>query len=182
MHVHCLSHMAMTASAADTRLPGAAGKTLWTTITSHIQPHLCAIGALADLLLFNILHMKLPVLQLISSGDTRWRQLHVLWQDLAASLKQLEYHELAGQLMRTMQRMPEPLCKGKVMHLLRWVPVVPIQCATSPRAAGLQHDRSSACTRVAETRALLRGIDQRTAAAAGTRRLCCWLWAAQVCL
>jgi hypothetical protein len=24
-----------------------------------------------------------------------------------------------------MQRMPEPLCKGKVMHLLRWVPVVP---------------------------------------------------------
>jgi hypothetical protein len=41
----------------------AAGKTLWTTITSHIQPHLCALGALADLLLFNLLHMELPVLQ-----------------------------------------------------------------------------------------------------------------------
>jgi hypothetical protein len=104
---------------------GAAGKTsktLWTTITSHIQPHLCALGALADLLLFNMLHMKLPVLQLISSGDKRWRQLHVLWQDLAASLQQLEYRELAGQLTRAMQRMPEPLYKGKVMHLLRWVP------------------------------------------------------------
>jgi hypothetical protein len=98
-----------------------AGKTLWTTITSHIQPHLCALSALADLLLFNILHMKLPVLQLISRGDTRWRQVHLLWQDLAASLQQLEYRELAGQLACTMQRMPEPLYKGKVMHLLRWV-------------------------------------------------------------
>ena len=47
-----------------------AGKTLWTTITSHIQPHLCALSALADLLLFNILHMELPVPQLISRGAT----------------------------------------------------------------------------------------------------------------
>jgi hypothetical protein len=99
-----------------------AGKTLWTTITSHIKPHLCALSALADLLLFNILHMELPVLQLISRGDRRWRQVHLLWQDLAASLQQLEYRDLAGQLTRTMQRMPEPLYKGKVMHLLRWVP------------------------------------------------------------
>jgi hypothetical protein len=66
--------------------------------------------------------MELPVLQLISRGDTRW---HLLWQDLAASLQQLEYRELAGQLTRAMQRMPEPLCKGKVMHLLRWVPALP---------------------------------------------------------
>jgi hypothetical protein len=73
-----------------------AGKTLWTTITSHIQPHLCALSALADLLLFNILHMELPVLQLISRGDTRWRQVHLLWQDLGASLQQLEYRELAA--------------------------------------------------------------------------------------
>ena len=96
----------------DTRLPCAlppAGKTLWTTITSHIQPHLCALSALADLLLFNILHMELPVLQLISRGDPRWRQVHLLWQYLGASLRQLEYRELAGQLTRTMQRMPEPL-------------------------------------------------------------------------
>jgi hypothetical protein len=47
--------------------------------------------------------------------------VHLLWQDLGASLQQLEYRELAGQLARMMQRMPEPLCKGKVMHLLRWV-------------------------------------------------------------
>jgi hypothetical protein len=65
--------------------------------------------------------MELPVLQLISRGDTRWRQVHLLWQDLGASLQQLEYRELSGQLARAMQRMPEPLCKGKVMHLLRWV-------------------------------------------------------------
>jgi hypothetical protein len=109
-----------------------AGKTLWTTITSHIQPHLCALSALADLLLFNILHMELPVLQLISRGDSRWRQVHLLWQDLVASLQQLEYRELAGQLMRTMQRMPEPLHKGKVMHLLRWVPGLRSPCAVAP--------------------------------------------------
>ncbi len=128
----------------DTRLPCAlppAGKTLWTTITSHIQPHLCALSALADLLLFNMLHMKLPVLQLISRGDTRWRQVHLLWQDLAASLQQLEYRELAGQLARTMQRMPEPLYKGKVMHLLRWVPglwsLLPVQLLLA--APCLQH-------------------------------------------
>jgi hypothetical protein len=119
----------------------AAGKTLWTTITTssrhhrHIQPHLCALSALADLMLFNILHMELPVLQLISRGDTRWRQLHLLWQDLGASLQQLEYRELAGQLARTMQRMPEPLYKGKVMHLLRWVPVVSAPCAVAPCCA-----------------------------------------------
>jgi hypothetical protein len=118
-----------------------AGKTLWTTITSHIQPHLCALSALADLLLFNILHMELPVLQLISRGDTRWRRVHLLWQDLGSSMKQLEYHELAGQLTRTMQRMPEPLCKGKVMHLLRWVPglwsLLPVQLLLAARR--LQH-------------------------------------------
>ncbi len=123
---------------------GAAGKTLWTTITSHIQPHLCALGALADLLLFNLLHMKLPVLQLISRGDTRWRQVHLLWQDLAASLQQLEYRELAGQLTRAMQRMPEPLYKGKVMHLLRWVPalwcILCLLCNGLPCCA-----RSAAC-------------------------------------
>ena len=85
--------------------------------------------------------MKLPVLQLISRGDTRWRQVHLLWQDLAASLQQLEYRELAGQLARTMQRMPEPLYKGKVMHLLRWVPglwsLLPVQLLLA--AACLQH-------------------------------------------
>jgi hypothetical protein len=95
-----------------------------------------------------MLHMKLPVLQLIGSGDTRWRQLHLLWQDLAASLKQLEYHELAGQLTRTMQRMPEPLCKGKVMHLLRWVPVVQHMLGhrcLSDLCHGAQLNGSSAC-------------------------------------
>jgi hypothetical protein len=118
-----------------------AGKTLWTTITSHIQPHLCALSALADLLLFNILHMELPVLQLISRGDSRWRQVHLLWQDLGASLQQLEYRELAGQLARTMQRMLEPLCKSKVMHLLRWVlglwSLLPVQLLFAARC--LQH-------------------------------------------
>jgi hypothetical protein len=92
-------------------------------------------------LLFNILHMELPVLQLISRGDTRWRQVHLLWQDLAASLQQLEYRELAGQLARTMQRMPEPLYKGKVMHLLRWVlglwSLPPVQLLLAARC--LQH-------------------------------------------
>ncbi len=62
--------------------------------------------------------------------------MHLLWQDLAASLQQLEYRELAGQLVRTMQRMPEPLCKGKVMHLLRWVPglqhMLKLLCAVAP--------------------------------------------------
>ncbi len=68
--------------------------------------------------------MDLPVLQLISRGDTFWRQVHLLWQDLAASLQQLEYNELAGQLTRALRRMPEPLCKGKVMLLLRCAPVL----------------------------------------------------------
>jgi hypothetical protein len=136
--------------------------------------------------------MKLPVLQLISSGDTRWRQVHLLWQDLAASLKQLEYHELAGQLTRTMQRMPEPLCKGKVMHLLRWVPVVRHMLGhrcLSDLCQGAQDSLPAAQRRqrmhAVPDPARFVGwalISLPCLPAAGTRLLFCSLWAARVCL
>jgi hypothetical protein len=120
-----------------------AGKTLWTTITSHIQPHLCALSALADLLLFNILHMHGAA---SPAADQQGRHplapgaLAVAGpgvQPAAAGVPRAG--GAAGAHDAGMpEPLPEPLYKGKVMHLLRWVPglwsLLPVQLVAACRA------------------------------------------------
>ncbi len=41
------------------------GHTLWTSLTHHVQPELCGVAALSELVIYDVCKTGLPVLQLI---------------------------------------------------------------------------------------------------------------------
>ena len=41
------------------------GHTLWTSMCHHVQPELCGVAALAELVIYDVCKTGLPVLQLI---------------------------------------------------------------------------------------------------------------------
>jgi hypothetical protein len=41
------------------------GHTLWTSMCHHVQPELCGVAALAELVIYDVCKSGLPVLQLI---------------------------------------------------------------------------------------------------------------------
>jgi hypothetical protein len=41
------------------------GHTLWTSMTHHVQPELCGVAALAEMVVFDICKTGLPLLDLI---------------------------------------------------------------------------------------------------------------------
>ena len=41
------------------------GHTLWTSMTHHVQPELCGVAALAELVIYDVCKTGLPLLELI---------------------------------------------------------------------------------------------------------------------
>ena len=41
------------------------GHTLWTSMCHHVQPELCGVAALAELVIYDVCKTGLPVLELI---------------------------------------------------------------------------------------------------------------------
>ncbi len=47
------------------------GHTLWTSMAHHVQPELCGVAALAELVIYDICRTGLPLLELIRSDAGR---------------------------------------------------------------------------------------------------------------
>jgi hypothetical protein len=41
------------------------GHTMWTSLTHHVQPELCGVAALAELVIYDVCKTGLPLLELI---------------------------------------------------------------------------------------------------------------------
>ncbi len=67
MHVaiHCLPLISSCAPLQRGGKSNQMGHTLWTSMTHHVQPELCGVAALAELVIYDVCKTGLPVLELI---------------------------------------------------------------------------------------------------------------------
>ncbi|DBA81418.1 TPA: hypothetical protein ACH3X1_007208 [Trebouxia sp. C0004] len=86
----------------------------------HKEPHLDAVGALADLLVFTLNLTGLDILQKIESQDTTWWSYRLLFKDLYHADRKQDRTALAKPLQSILQEVEgSPVVKTKVLHLFR---------------------------------------------------------------
>ncbi len=56
------------------------GHTLWTSMAHHVQPELCGVAALAELVIYDMCKTGLPLLELIRLECWQvWTCMHCCW-------------------------------------------------------------------------------------------------------
>jgi hypothetical protein len=72
-----------------------AGLPQWCSVAPHVEPLLCGITAVGELLLWDICREGLPVLTLISTEDPRLKQIRLFWKQATHCTAVMAYHQMA---------------------------------------------------------------------------------------
>ena len=78
----------------------------------HMDPLLCGVTAVGELLVWDICREGLPVLQLISTKDPRLKQIRLFWKQATHCTADMAYHQMAPILSSALEACQ--LSKSKV--------------------------------------------------------------------
>jgi hypothetical protein len=85
----------------------------------HKNPLLDAQSYLADKILYDLHIAKIPVLEMITQGDTEWRNMRIIYKHPGVAFKRAKYDDLYQNFTTIMMAMEDPLQKTKALHLFR---------------------------------------------------------------
>ena len=78
----------------------------------HVDPLLCGVTAVGELLLWDICREGLPLLKLISTKDPRLKQIRLFWKQRTNCTADMAYHQMAPILSSALEACQ--LSKSKV--------------------------------------------------------------------
>ncbi len=78
----------------------------------HVDPLLCGVTAVGELLLWDICREGLPVLGLLGTKDPRMKQMRLFWKQRTSCTEEMPYHQMAPILSSALEACQ--LSKSKV--------------------------------------------------------------------
>jgi hypothetical protein len=92
-------------AATDPDPPAAtpAGLLQWCSVAPHVDPLLCGVTAVGELVLWDICKEGLPVLKLITSKDARLKAVRLFWKQATHCTADMAYHQMAPILSSALE-------------------------------------------------------------------------------
>jgi hypothetical protein len=81
-------------------------------VAPHVDPLLCGVTAVGELLLWDICREGLPVLGLLRTKEPRMKQMRLFWKQRTSRTEEMPYHQMAPILSSALEACQ--LSKSKV--------------------------------------------------------------------